>query len=99
MPTENRIRRDERRNLRQTATTERRVDGSQAPPLLVGEPHAPAGQLCLQDAVLFAQVLDDPVLFALEPAEDKRDQQVQRNHASSLRHLQSVFSDTRGSQI
>jgi hypothetical protein len=39
-------------------------------------------QLRLQDAVLFAQVQDDLVLFVLEPAEEGRDEELHRNHGA-----------------
>jgi hypothetical protein len=87
VPAENRVGGDHRRNLRQTPTTERRSEGRQAPLFVVGEPHALVVQVRLQNPVLFAQVLDDLVLLVLEPADKKRDEQVQRNHASSLRQL------------
>ena len=32
------------------------------------------------------QVLDHFVVFAVEPAEERRDEQVYRNHGPSLRH-------------
>ena len=38
VPAENRVGRDNRRNLRQKPTTERRAEGGQAPPFVVGEP-------------------------------------------------------------
>jgi hypothetical protein len=93
MPAENRIRRHNRRNLRQKPTTNTRAEDCQAPPFVVGQLHALTAQLCLQDAVLFAQVLDHLVLFAFEPAEERRDEQVHRNHGPSLRHA-ATFSDT-----
>jgi hypothetical protein len=96
MPAENRVRRDNRRNLCQKPTTEPRAEGSQVPPFVVGQPHALVAQLRLQDPVLLAQVLDHLVLLALEPADERRDEQVQRNHASSLCQLLATFSDTTG---
>jgi putative addiction module killer protein len=39
-------------------------------------------QLRLQDAVLFAQVQDDRLLFMLEPAEKGRDEELHRNHGA-----------------
>jgi hypothetical protein len=83
VPAENRVGRDDRHNLRQQPTTERRA--SQTPPFVVGEPHALVAQARFQDPVLFTQVLDDLVLLVLEPADETRDEQVQRNHPASLR--------------
>jgi hypothetical protein len=85
VPAENCVRRDDRRNLRQKPPTERRAQSSQAPPVVVGEPDALVAQARLQNPVLFAQVLDGLMLLVLEPADKKRDEQVQRNHPSSLR--------------
>ena len=59
-------------------------------------PHAFDAQLRFQDTVLFAQVLDDLVLSALKPSHERRDEQLQRNHAPSLRQLPAMFSDTTG---
>ena len=87
MSAKNRVGRDNGRNLPQTPTTETRAESGQAPPFVVDEQHALAAQLGFRNPVLFAQVLDDLVLFVLEPADKKRDEQVQRNHASSLRQL------------
>jgi hypothetical protein len=94
VPTENRVGRDNRRHLHEQATTEPRAQDSQAPPLVIGEAHALVAQLRFQDAVFFAQVLDDLVLLAFEPTDESRDEQMQRNHAPSLRQLPAMFSDT-----
>ena len=48
-----------RRNLGQEPATETRAEARQPPPVVVGEPHALAAQLRLQDTVLFTQVLDN----------------------------------------
>ena len=82
VPAQNRVGRDDRRDLRQHPTTEPLAEASQPPPFVVGEPQALVAQLRLQDAVLFAQVLDDLVLFVLEPAEEGRDEQLHRNHGA-----------------
>ena len=95
MPAKNRIRRDNRGNLREDPATKTRAEDRQAPPFVVGQLHALTAQLCFQDAVLFAQVLDHLVLFAVEPAEERGDEQVRRNHGPSLRHA-ATFSDTTG---
>jgi hypothetical protein len=95
MPAENCVRRDNRRHLRQLPTTETHTEDSQAPPFVVGQPHELVAQLRLQDPVLFAQVLDSGVLLTLEPADEKRSEQLQRNHAPSLRQPPAAFSDTK----
>jgi hypothetical protein len=93
-PTKNRIGRDYRRHLEQNLATEPRSEDRQPPPFVVGQPHALVVELCLQDSVLVAQVLDDLGLAALEPPDEKRDEQLQRKHASSLRQRSAEFSDT-----
>ena len=60
-------------------------DDGETPPFVVIQPHSPAVQLRLQYAVLFPQELDDIGLFPFEPAEPRRDDQVERNHTRSLR--------------
>jgi hypothetical protein len=48
----------------------RRAETSEPSSFVVGKPQALTAQLRLQDAVLFARVLDDVVLFPLKPAEE-----------------------------
>jgi hypothetical protein len=74
VPAENGVGRDDRRHLRQTPPAERRAQSGQAPPFVVGEPHALVAEARFQHPVLFAQVLDDLVLLVLEPADKKRDE-------------------------
>jgi hypothetical protein len=60
---------ENRGDLRQQPTAERRAHGSQAPALFIGEPYPRGVQLRLQNTILFAQVLENLVLFPLEPAQ------------------------------
>ena len=60
----------DRRHVRQQPTTQARAEDGQPSPVMVRSPQTLMPQLRLQDAVLFAQVLDDVVLFPLEPAEE-----------------------------
>ena len=62
-----------------------RPQNSQAPPFVVGQPQSSAVQLRFQHSILFAQVLDDIVLPAFEPADKSRENQLKRNHQASLR--------------
>jgi hypothetical protein len=71
-----------RRDPRQHPTTQTRAEGRQTSPVIVSQPQALMVQLRFQDAVLFAQILDDLVLFVLEPAEAGRDEELQRNHSA-----------------
>ena len=57
------------RHVRQDPTTQTRAQDGQPSPVIVRQPQTLMPQLHLQDAVLFAEVLDDVVLFPLEPAE------------------------------
>jgi hypothetical protein len=58
------------------------ADDGQAPPFVVRQPHSLISQLRLQDAILCAQEQDNFALFVLEPAEKRRDEQLQRNHSA-----------------
>ena len=74
-----------------------RATSSQAPSVAVGE--SQILQLRLQHAVLFAQVLDGLMLVALEPTDESSDEQLQWNHAPSLRHLGRNFWTLRASEL
>jgi hypothetical protein len=82
VPPKNGVGCDDRRDPRQHPTTQTRGEGRQTSPVIVSQPQALMAQLRFQDAVLFAQVLDDLVLFVLEPAEAGRDEELQRNHSA-----------------
>ena len=71
------------------------TDDGETPPFVVIQPQPPAVQLRLQYAVLFPQEFDDIALFPFEPAEQRRDDQVERQHARSLRQRGWMqFSDS-----
>ena len=93
MPSENRVRRDDRRDVREDPTAEALTDDGETPTFVVIQPQPPAVQLRLQNAVLFAQEFDDVALLPFEPAEQRRNDQVQRKHARSLRQtgMDAVF--------
>lgn len=76
-----------------------RATSSQAPSVAVGESQTLILQLRLQHAVLFAQVLDGLMLVALEPTDESSDEQLQWNHAPSLRHLGRNFWTLRASEL
>jgi hypothetical protein len=79
--------------VREDPSAEALTDDGQTPPFVVTEPHSPAVQLRLQYAVLFPQEFDDIALFPFEPAEQRRDDQMEREHARSLRQrgVDAVF--------
>jgi hypothetical protein len=70
VPSENRVRCDDRRDLRQHPTAQPLAEGGHPSPVVIRQPQTSMAPLRLQDAVLFAQVHDDLVLLALEPGKD-----------------------------
>ena len=87
MPTEDGVRRHNRRHLRQDATSETHAENGQPTPFVVGELQSPALQLRLQDSVLVSEVLDRLLILASQPAEENRHDQLQRDHQASLRQV------------
>jgi hypothetical protein len=66
MPSQNRVGCDDRHDLRQHPTAQPFAKRGQPSPVIIRQPQTLMAQLGLQDAVLFAQVQDDLVLFVLE---------------------------------
>ena len=66
MPTQNRVRCHECRNLRQHAATKPLSEFRETPPLTVLEPQALPCQPCLQDTILLTQEHDDVGLLAMQ---------------------------------
>jgi hypothetical protein len=97
VPPEDRVRRDDRRDVREDPSAETLTDEGEPPTFVVTQPYTPAMQLRLQYAVLFPKKLDEIVLFPFEPAEQRGDDQVRRQHARSLRQtrLDGVFGQYR----
>lgn len=58
----------------------------ESPVLFIIQPEPPAAQLHLEGAVLFAEKGDHIALLAIEPSKQRRQQHLQRNHTSTLRH-------------
>ena len=81
MPSKNGVRRHDRCHVRQQPTAETAADDRETPPVVVSEPQTLIAQLGFQDAVLFGQVQNDFVLLTLEPAEEGRDEELQRSHS------------------
>ena len=75
MPPENRVRRDDRRDLREDPAAEALTDDRETSTLVVIQPQPPAVQLRFQDAILFPEEFDDVALLPFEPAEQRRDNQ------------------------
>ena len=59
VPAQDRVGRDQARELAQPATTHRPALDGQSSPLVIGEPQAPPADLLAEDAVLLAQEVDD----------------------------------------
>ena len=68
MPSENRLRSDDRRHLRQDPTSEPLAEDRQAAPFIIRHPQSPTAQLSLQNPVFFSEVLDRLLLLAAHPA-------------------------------
>lgn len=68
MPSQNRLRRDDRREPTQQTATERHASNGEATAVGVGEAEPPSPELALEDPVFFQQVVEDALLVAVEPA-------------------------------
>jgi hypothetical protein len=75
VPAQDRVGRDQARELAQPATTDDPALGSQASPLIIGEPQPPPAELLAEDAVLLAQEVDDLELAGVDPARHPQDQE------------------------
>ena len=56
------------------------AEEGQASPFRVGQTHASSAQLRLQHEVLGSEVLDHLLLLARDPADERREHQMRRNH-------------------
>ena len=86
VPAQNGVRRHDGRDLREQPATEPVSQFGEASALAVVETQALPGEPGLQQSILFAQERDDVGLLTMEPAAQGRDQQLEREHARSLRH-------------
>ena len=97
MPTQNRVRCHECRNLRQYSAAKPPSEFRETPPLTVVEPQGLPCEPCLQDTILLTQEHDDVGLLAMQPATQGSNQQLERKHCRSLRHGPSIqLWDTTG---
>jgi len=78
VPAHDRVGRDDGGELPEKAPTEERPLCCESSPLVIGESQAIGTELLSQDAVLFAQVVDRTLLFAVDPAGDGEEQGAQR---------------------
>jgi hypothetical protein len=96
MPAQDRVRCHEGRDLREHSAT-KVSQFREAPPFAVVETQALPRQPSLQHAVLLAQERDHVGLLGLEPAAQRGDQQLEREHGPSLRPLPLIHLwDTTG---
>ena len=86
MPPEDRLRRDQRRDLREHSTSQALAEDGETPPFVVTQLQASTVQLSLENPVLLAQEFDHVPLLPFDPSEQRRDKEIQRNHRGSLRH-------------
>jgi hypothetical protein len=75
VPAQDRVRRDQARELVQPATTDDLALDGQASPLVIGEPQPPPGELLAKDSVLLAQEVDDLELAGVDPSRHPQDQE------------------------
>ena len=68
MPSQNRVRRDDRGDLAQRLAPESLSTHGQPTSLIIGEPEPAAAQLAPQDSILFHQIRHDVLLVPIEPA-------------------------------
>jgi hypothetical protein len=85
VPSQNRVRRPDRHDVRENPTAQAPTDPGETSTLIVTQRHSSAAQLPLQDAIFFPKKFDDIALLPFEPAEQRRDDQVERKHTRSLR--------------
>lgn len=76
---------DNRCDVREESTAEALAHDGETPTFVVAQPNTSGTELRLQDAILFQEEFDGIALFPFEPAEQRRDNQVQRKHTCSLR--------------
>jgi hypothetical protein len=83
VPSQDRLRRHDARELIQYAATESNSASREAGSFGIGETEPATLKLALQDAVLFLQVLEDALLVAVDPAgEDDGENVEDRGHGA-----------------
>ena len=68
MPSENRVRGDDGRDFAEQATADLLALRSEPAALIIVEPKTAGTDLLPQDPILFAQVVEDLLLFAVQPS-------------------------------
>ena len=85
MPSKNGVGRHERCQVAQYGPSEPLAEHGQRPSLRIVQPQSTSDQLCFQCTILLAKKRNHITLLALEPAKQRREQHLQRNHTVSLR--------------
>jgi len=68
VPTKDGVGSDKRRNLGESPSPDGLAADREPPTLIVGQSESSAPELLLQDAILLAEILDDRILLAGNPA-------------------------------
>jgi hypothetical protein len=92
VPSQQRVRRDDRRDLTQGLPTQPVGPYGESPAVVIGEPQAPAADLLPEDAILFDQIGERLPLPAIEPTGDGEEQQPKDRHVD---HERELISQTR----
>src|SRR5262245_28541427 len=100
MPAQNGVSRDKCRDLGQDRASELRAEDRQPSPLGIGQTHTSPTQLRLQHSVLGFQILDHLLLLARDPADEHREQHLQRQHRGRVYSVDtpSTILDITGSE-
>jgi hypothetical protein len=85
VPAQNRVEGHDGCDVREHAAAEAVPMFGQASSLVVLETQALTREPGLQDSILFAEERDDTRLLTLKPSPQRRNQQLEREHAQSLR--------------
>lgn len=89
MPTQQRVGRDDRRDLAQRLTTQLARPHGESPPVVIGQPQASFAQLAAQDAIFFKEIAEDFTLLVIQPSGEDGEQQPESrgvDHGQSLYH-------------
>jgi len=97
MPAQDRVRRHQGRDLREHSPTKPVAQDREASAVIILEAQALPGEAGLQNAILLPQECDDVGLLTMEPAAQRGDQQLEREHSGSLRDgRRSICGTLRG---
>jgi hypothetical protein len=78
MPSEDRVRSDDRRDLALHASAQSVPTNGEPTPLVIAEPKTPALELLPQDAILHNQVRHGLLLASIQPADQRREQHAEK---------------------